>query len=815
MRYNADMKNVTAYIHTHWDREWYREFEEFRLRLVEVVDDLILKLQGGKVPVFYFDGQTSALEDYLEIKPERKSEILSLIKEKKLFIGPFYCSADEFLVSAESLIRNLSIGIKKSKEFGCEEFIAYLADTFGHSRFMPEILKCAGIDKAILWRGLNAEKADLNWCGIRTLYLAQGYFQDFLHSDSDIKIKAEALKKYLDKISYKSEQNLLLPIGGDHLGIPNELKRKIDDLNKIYKNEYKISIGSPFDYFEKIKKRDNISGEFLNNDENFILQGVYSSRTDIKQKNHEAQNILNTAETFGAINSFFCGKNSYQKSIDYAYKTLVKNHAHDSIYGCSTDSVSREVLTRYDKVCQIGNGIINRCIRDISDNSKKIGVINLSDEDYEGIVKIKTTEKLPKLLKAVKVCAEKGFSDKILYNTLQVPITEDYTNINEYFVYIGKIQKFSQKIIGKQDIPNDINTTDTTIENKFIKIGISDNKINVTDKIQNKKYKDFIGIRDVADIGDSYNFGALKDDKPIFAKIKSFKIINKKLFAELKIKTEIKIPENSGENGRSKTAFSHIADLIIKIDTNSPIIGIKINNNNKSKNHKLSAFVNMPKVIENTLSDDLAGIIERNFNKNFDINKQIPAPRGKEIKTNTMPVQNFVYTQGIGLVTKGLKEIEADKNNLCVTLFRSTGVISNPHNPTRGTPAGPPLETPDLQMLGENTFEFSVVFTDKAESLYKIAANLNNPPVIFFGNACNKNFIEKDNDNIKIIAIKEANGSLVLHTVNISEKEETVQIKTKNSKIFMSNISEETLCECKKIKYLPNQIKILKAEKEN
>lgn len=804
MRYNARMKNVTAYIHTHWDREWYREFEEFRLRLIEVADDLIQKLQ--RIPVFYFDGQTSAIEDYLEIRPEKKDEILSLINRKKLFIGPFYCSADEFLVSAESLIRNLSLGIRKSEEFGCDDFIAYLSDTFGHSRFMPAILKCAGIDKAILWRGLNSSKADLNWYGIKTLYLAQGYFQDFLHG----KTNADGLKRYIDKISEKSGENLLLAVGGDHLGIPDNLNNKISELNKIYKNEYEIKIGSPFDYFKKIKERTEIKGEFLSNDENFILQGVYSSRTDIKQKNHLAQNLLGIAETFGAVNSFFSYKNSYQKFIDYAYKILIKNHAHDSIYGCSTDTVNREVLTRYDKVCQIGEGIINRCIRDISDNSNKISIINLSDEDFEGVVKIKTTEKLPSCLKAVKINSQKGFSDKILYNTQQVPITEDYTNVYEYLIYAGKIQKFSQKTVGEEVLRNDIKTTKNTIENKFIKVEISNGKINVTDKIQNRNYKDFIGIKDVADIGDSYNFGALKDDKPILGEIKSFKISDTKFLAEMKVKAEIKIPQNSIRKGRSKKTYSHLICLNIVLKTNSKTADVKILNNNKSKNHKLSTFIKMPQAVERTFSDDLAGIIERHFDKDFDINRQIPAPRGKEIKTNTMPIQNFVFTQGIGVVTKGLKEVEIDGNNLCITLIRSTGVISNPHNPTRGTPAGPPIETPDLQMYGEHSFEFSLTFTDKAENLYKISTNLNNPPVAYFGNSENRTFLGKDNDNIKIIAVKESSDGIVLHTVNTSVKEEFTEINAEKGEIYLSDIHEQTLTKCKKIKYQPNEVKILK-----
>ena len=83
------MKKVIAYVHTHWDREWYREFEEFRLRLIEVVDEILERLQSGDLPEFYFDGQTIAIEDYLEIYPEKEDLIKSLIKKKKLFVGPF------------------------------------------------------------------------------------------------------------------------------------------------------------------------------------------------------------------------------------------------------------------------------------------------------------------------------------------------------------------------------------------------------------------------------------------------------------------------------------------------------------------------------------------------------------------------------------------------------------------------------------------------------------------------------------------------------------------------------------------------------
>ena len=42
--------------------------------------------------------------------------------------------------------------------------------------------------------------------------------------------------------------------------------------------------------------------------------------------------------------------------------------------------------------------------------------------------------------------------------------------------------------------------------------------------------------------------------------------------------------------------------------------------------------------------------------------------------------------------------------------MRAFGTISNPKNPARTTPAGPPIETPDLQMMKRNKAEFYVFF---------------------------------------------------------------------------------------------------------
>lgn len=809
------MKKIIAYVHTHWDREWYREFEEFRLRLIEVLNDIILKLQKGELPVFYFDGQISAVEDYLEIYPEKVDVIKKLIAEKKLFVGPFYCSADQFLTSGESLLRNLYFGIKKSKELGNKEFLAYLSDTFGHCVSMSEILKAANLDKAVLWRGLGDLNADLLWQDIKTTYLIQGYFNDFLSSDMDFDKKADALKRYIDKIAAKSGEYVLLPIGADHLKACDNLKKQIEMLNKKYKNEYEIVISEPFEYFKNIKDEDRttVSGEFLNNSLNFILQGVYSSRNDIKQANARCERKLNDAEMFDAVNSTFYGKTSRQKQLDYAYKTLIKNHAHDSIYGCNTDKVNREVLTRYEKVEEIADGVKKRCERDLK-TEKGFSAINLSNNDFKGVATIWSDKKLPSNLKAVLLEKKRGFSDDILYNTAKIPVTEDYTDICKYAVKLKNVDAFSLKNITKHDIADasDIKVGKHFIENQNLVIEIKNNQINVTDKKNHLIYHDFIKITDVGDVGDSYNFAPVKNDKKVVAKIKSVKIEGKKLFAKAIVDFEIKIPETSTDKRRSLIAPRHKIQMTILLKSDSDFAEFKTDYVNKSENHKLQVAFGLKNPIVETISEDLTKTVKRVFDPDYDLNDKIPAPRGFELKTNTMPINCFVWCQGVGVISDGLHEVEICKNDLALTLLRSTGIISNPKNPSRGTPAGPPIETPELQMLGKYSAEFAISFTDSADDLYKVCDEYFSAPILVQSNMPSKQFVTSDNKKIKVSVIKKSDkDELVLRLINASDEREACTIKCGNKLPVETDLTEEKNIPTNGILYFnPHEIKTVK-----
>ena len=400
-------KTVIAYLHTHWDREWYREFEVFRMRLLRVFDNVLDMLKEGKIPSFYFDGQVSALLDYLEIRPEKEGVIRELISQKKLFIGPCYTLVDEFLTDRTVFEKNLEIGMKISRDFGCTDFVGYLADTFGHSKNIPQLFQKHGINKCVVWRGCGDIPAEFRFMGVDTVNLVRGYFMDIFSAPMTIEQKADWLKGNLDKIAEKSGTVLLLPIGADHLGIEPDIAEQIAKVNDLLE-DYEIKLGSLFEYFELVKdnfKNYEWNDELRDNSKTFILPGSYSARTKIKQYNTKSSYMLDFAnklqQNYG---------NNYKNLIEYAYKLLLQNQAHDGICGCSTDDVHSENITRYKKILQISNTIIEELRLK---HGFKTPIMNM-----------------PEILEGYEVEeTHGGFDDKILYDTQRIPITEDFTAI--------------------------------------------------------------------------------------------------------------------------------------------------------------------------------------------------------------------------------------------------------------------------------------------------------------------------------------------------------------------------------------------------
>ena len=88
---------ATLVSHTHWDRAWYVPFQEFRARLVRLIDRLLNTLDDDPdFRVFMLDGQMSVLEDYLEIRPEQAPRLQAYCRSGRIQVGPWYVLGDRY-----------------------------------------------------------------------------------------------------------------------------------------------------------------------------------------------------------------------------------------------------------------------------------------------------------------------------------------------------------------------------------------------------------------------------------------------------------------------------------------------------------------------------------------------------------------------------------------------------------------------------------------------------------------------------------------------------------------------------------------------
>jgi mannosylglycerate hydrolase len=213
--------------HTHWDREWYRTFQEFRIFLVRLLRDYLDYIEDHPdYHAFILDGQTVQLEDYLEIYPEDFPRIIEAIEKDRLLVGPMYIQPDEFLPSGEALIRNFLIGKQVAARFGPAMPIGYFPDSFGHASQIPQILQGFGLDTVLLWRGLceeDTESTEFLWesrDGSRVMVI----WMPFSYGNAHLMgLKPEGIRETIESAvdtlgPMATTDNILLMKGWDHSG---------------------------------------------------------------------------------------------------------------------------------------------------------------------------------------------------------------------------------------------------------------------------------------------------------------------------------------------------------------------------------------------------------------------------------------------------------------------------------------------------------------------------------------------------------------------------------------------------------------------
>jgi mannosylglycerate hydrolase len=817
---------VFIFSHTHWDREWYRTFQEFRFGLVKAMDQILNLLQAKEYDYFVLDGQTVVLEDYLEIRPELKDALKKRVSSGNLVIGPWYVLPDEFLVSGESIVRNLLLGKKMSLEFGKYQEIGYLPDMFGHIAQMPQILRGFGIEKSVVWRGAAPNNCMFIWKGIDESeilanHLTEGYYNTFLINYENQK---KDLGTHLEKLKAQSNSNIILfPNGGDHLAPPQEIKKIMKDLQTSFP-EYKFIQSTIEEYFDnlriKLDELEIISGELRNPERAYILPGVFSSRMYLKQQNVKLQNLLTDwVEPLSSL-SRILGNEHHQNFINLAWKNLLQNQPHDSICGCSTDQVHREMIQRFDNTEQIAEKLINVYTKDIArsfnleENKQYIIVYNASNTNYSSIFNYNLDFLKNEEVESFKLIDLSG--NEIEYEILSkkdtkkfvsdIDVLPDWIEIRrfELALKIENIKPLGFKIIEivkneNTSISNISNmlSTENCISNKFVKIEVKDNKLIATNLINNQVYE-LNKFSISGDAGDEYNYSPPKNDILKDAQLDKVEVIKNSLYST-SLKLEYILMYSEGLIDRENLSSNLVDNKIVSILTlndNDPVIKVKTTIDNKSKDHKLTVSFN-PLEQKDLLCtyDTQFGLLTKEAKAN---DRSFDMPKQKERIEETFAIQNFAdlssNKNGITIITKGLPEFEiTERDNikqLSCTLIRAVGWLSRDDLRTRGGGAGPAFETPEAQCLGLNEFEYGIYLHEKAlldsDSLLKVDQFNKIPRLI--------HYTHLDDNKIKLSEpiIKLNNKKLIVSTIKVSEDEDGIIFRFYNPMPYEQEYEIET-----------------------
>ncbi len=376
----VEVDGVVAVVvaHTHWDREWYVPFETMRFQLVRMLDDLLDALErDDDLPTFLLDGQTAALDDYLEIRPERRGRVERLVQEGRISAGPFLVQPDERLVSGESLVRNLLLGTASAARYGRVLRHGYLPDTFGHVAQLPQVLRGFGIATFLAMRGFGEMRdvgSDFEWeapdgSTVHGTWLSESYSNAAVLGPSAATtalhhgrlVHYDSLTELLDRLGARSRTGVLLLLnGGDHLALQPGLPGLVRLLDRDVPAT--LRLGGLDDHARLAAARRTarpvVRGELGRGRTHDVFEGIASTRTALKAVDEQTESLLcGVAERLDAAATAVAG-GPLVAQLRHAWRTLVLNHAHDSICGCSVDTVCEDMLARYRHARQVAEAAV-------------------------------------------------------------------------------------------------------------------------------------------------------------------------------------------------------------------------------------------------------------------------------------------------------------------------------------------------------------------------------------------------------------------------------------------------------------------------
>ncbi|MGH2785804.1 MAG: alpha-mannosidase [Actinomycetota bacterium] len=785
--------------HTHWDREWYEPLEVYRFQLVKVVDRLLEVLDTDPAfRHFNFDGQTAAIEDYLEVRAAVEPEVKRFVEAGRLAVGPWRILMDEFLCSPETIIRNLRQGVAMAERLGGSMRIGYIPDSFGHISQMPQILALAGFTDACVWRGVPeaVDRAAFRWeapdgSSVRAIYLARSYSNGASLPETFEELLVRAKRIVEDMAPFGPGEVVLAMNGTDHRGPESHLPALFEDANA-RQDEISFRIGSMTEYLREAPAADLPvwRGEMRSGARANLLMGVVSARMPLKQLEFAASTMLERyAEPLAAI----AGTDA-ERILAKSWRGMVENSAHDSICGCGVDAVADAVAARYREAHRVGDLVAHDALETLAgridaprlaEGDEGVVVFNPSPFERTGVAEITLTlpgrpeecvlespDGVASAVQPLEVTDQVIVDMKLrgselarlvpsLHSRLLGPMYVNALDIEanpatirlrmapvpigdfdveaakrrvealvaarpngrfhvigmgpplcRLLVRPGPVAGFGWTLltprVGRATVERPAEAAGRTLTNEHLRATVrEDGTVDLEHRATGKTFPALLALRDGGDAGDEYNYSPPERDLVVRPSDAAEVDVLRAgpVEARLRIRTHLRVPAALVPNRKARTRRNVTVPVTVELSlrTGEPFLRASIRVSNGARDHRLRAHFPLPFTAGGSHADGAFDVVERG----------LEAEGGFELGLPTYPCRRWVDASdgdaGLAVLHHGTPEYElAGGNDLAITLLRSVGWLSRQDLSTRSGPAGPALETPGAQLLGEHVLRLGI-----------------------------------------------------------------------------------------------------------
>lgn len=703
---------------------------------------------------YHLDGQMAVVEDFLAINPDYRARLETLVKEKRIFVGPWYTQTDTYNVHGESIIRNLKYGIFAARKLGHAMQVGYLPDTFGHNAQMPTILQGCNIDNIVFWRGIDhdrhAKSSQFLWrapsgatviaCAMALGYgAAKNMRSEACHLQGKIYPMVTLLR------SRAGINDLLLPCGGDQVSIDPALPKILEIASAHSPDEDRYVISSLERYVDILRAQreqfEHWEGELKSPRYTRIHKTIGSVRYDIKQKNDEVERfILRQLEPTIAM-ARHQGIPVNLSVVDTLWKKLLRSHAHDSIGGCNSDATNRDILHRLEQTEQLCHSLWNLVVKTLAAACAQEGdllIFNPLATPTQRVVKTtlySRAENIALTYQGQPIPFDVLKRD-VLPGGTAISLTaegECETPLPPYFRWQVALQtpilpSVGYLTVNVEDSPAPFRQPEQIkgegIENTYYQLTLDTGTLTLHDKRSGRRIPSFFTLEDCADAGDSYDFSPLAGDTP--TRCSHFTLVDclkTPLVEKLIVEATMLLPRDLTDRQEdTRTPFS--LRLVCELRHGDPNLYVEASLENSHCDHRLRLLIGSDIHTRHALASQPFAIIQRETGYDDENWQERYREMPVDIETSEGIIAVTEPGKALVVTSRGMKEFQiigSEPAAIALTMFKSTGVLGRNDLDWRpGRASGinnTVVETPDAQLLKPLRFSFTVALADNADHL--------------------------------------------------------------------------------------------------